>query len=882
MTTRNLDALFSPRAIALIGASVEPGSVGEIVARNLLSGGFTGRIMLVNPRTTEVLGQPCYPSAAALPEAPDLAVIATPPPTVPGLIAELGAAGCRAAVVITAGFTTDQKQAMLDAARMHLMRIIGPNCLGFLSPVHGINGSFSHMAPLKGRLALLSQSGAIATSIIDWANGNGIGFSHLVSMGDMADVDFGDLLDFLAMDDDTNAILLYAESITAARKFMSAGRIAARAKPVIVLKAGRSTAGAKAAASHTGALAGTDAVYDAAFRRAGMLRVDTLRDLFDAAETLDSGLRVHGDRLIILTNGGGLGVIAADALERHRGELARLSPETVAALDRVLPASWSKGNPVDIIGDANGARYAAALEGLASEPAADAILVMNCPTGVSDSEDAAGAVLGFRAQHPSRPILGCWMGEASAVAPRRRLTAEGLPNYETPDEAVCAFLHLREYDRNQKALYETPATTGAGQRSAAAEAVRAILARALSENRSILTEPEAKAALAAYGIPVVLTYTVTSAAEAEAAAAKIGRTVALKILSRQITHKSDVGGVRLDLETPGAVRRAAEDMLARVARERWDAIIDGFTIQEMVERPHARELLLGAVVDPTFGPCILFGHGGVATEVIADRTIGLPPLNSILARDMIGRTRISRLLGSYRDRAVADHDAICATLVALSDMMIDLPEIAEMDINPLLADADGVIALDARIVVREAPESPNRLAIRPWPRELARKAKISDIDLMVRPIRPDDSAALVRFAENASASDLRLRFHGAAGQITEATAARLCQIDYDREMVLVAEEPAGGHAGIVRLIFDPDFQTAEVALIVKSDMQRRGLGALLLEEAIDYARSRGAHRLTGDVLSDNCTMLDLARRLGANLHRHPEDATVTRMVIPLQ
>jgi acetyltransferase len=323
-------------------------------------------------------------------------------------------------------------------------------------------------------------------------------------------------------------------------------------------------------------------------------------------------------------------------------------------------------------------------------------------------------------------------------------------------------------------------------------------------------------------------------------------------------------------------------MLARVARERGDAIIDGFTIQEMVERPHARELLLGAVIDPTFGPCILFGHGGVATEVIADRTIGLPPLNSILARDMIGRTRISRLLGSYRDRTAADHDAICATLVALSDMMIDLPEIAEMDINPLLADADGVIALDARIVVREAPENPNRLAIRPWPSELARKAGIGDIDLMVRPIRPDDSAALVRFSENASASDLRLRFHGAAGQITEATAARLCQIDYDREMVLVAEEPAGGHAGIVRLIFDPDFETAEVALIVKSDMQCRGLGALLLEEAIDYARSRGAHRLTGDVMSDNCTMLDLARRLGANLHRHPEDETVTRMVIPLQ
>ncbi len=881
MTTRNLDALFSPRSVALIGASAEAGSVGNIVARNLLAGGFGGSLMFVNPHAAEVCGHPCHASIGALPEAPDLAVIATPPRTVPGLIADLGGAGCRAAIVITAGFDRAQKQAMLDAARPHLMRIVGPNCLGFLSPVNGINASFSHMAPTRGRLALLSQSGAIATSIIDWANGHGIGFSHLVSMGDMADVDFGDLLDFLAMDSETRAILLYAESVTAARKFMSAGRIAARAKPVIVVKAGRSAAGAKAAASHTGALAGADAVYDAAFRRAGMLRVESLRDLFDAAGTLASGLRVHGDNLAILTNGGGLGVLATDALEQSGGQLARISAQTLAALDGALPAAWSHGNPVDIIGDANGARYAAALEALTNEPAADAILVMNCPTGVADSSDAARAALAVRERHPNRPMLGCWMGEATAAAPRRMLADAGLPNYETPDEAVHAFLHLRDYARNQKALYETPVKAEAGVDPGRANAVKDIIRRVLDEGRSILTEPEAKAALAAYGVPVVQTATVATAKEAEAAARAIGAAVALKILSRQITHKSDVGGVRLDLETPEAVRRAAEDMLERVRRERPNAIIDGFTVQQMIRRPHARELLLGAVVDPTFGPCILFGHGGVATEVIADRTIGLPPLNPVLARDMIGRTRIARLLAGYRDRKPADLDGVSATLVALSSMMIDLPEIAELDINPLLADAGGVIALDARIVVHETPENTDRLAIRPWPRELAHTVKAGGQDLLFRPIRPDDAAGLVEFATRTHLSDLRLRFHGSIGRISETTAARLCQIDYDREMVLVAEETGGGLAGIVRLVFDPDFQTADVAVIVRSDLQRHGLGKLLLEDAIAYARSRGARRIIGDVLSDNTATLDLARALGADLHRHPEDATVTRVELEL-
>ena len=872
MTTRNLDALFAPRALALLGASAQAGSVGNIVARNLLSVGFAGPVMLVNPRATEVLGHACHASVADLPDTPDLAFIATPPHTIPGLVAELGRTGCRAAVVITAGLSPVEKQAMLDAARPHLMRIVGPNCLGFLSPANRINGSFSHISPRTGGLALLSQSGAIATSMIDWACGHGVGFSHLVSLGDMADVDFGDLLDFLAMDTATRAILVYVESITSARKFMSASRIAARAKPVIIVKAGRSETGAMAAASHTGALAGADAVFDAAFRRAGMLRVDTLRDLFDAAETLDTGLQVQGDRLAILTNGGGLGVLAADALEKHGGRLAHLSDATRDVLEGKLPATWSRSNPVDIIGDADGARYAVALEALATDPANDAILVMNCPTGVADSMEAVASTLEACSRHPERPMLGCWMGEATTAEPRRRLSNAAVANYETPDEAVRAFLRLREFGRNQRVLYETPPRTSAGCDADRAGKARDIIDGALAECRSILTEPEAKAVLSVYGVPVAQTKVAGSPQEAEAAAARIRGPLALKILSRQISHKSDVGGVRLDLETPAAVRRAADEMLARVARERPDATIDGFTVQQMVRRPHAQELILGTVVDPTFGPCVLFGHGGVATEIIADRAIGLPPLNTTLASDMIGRTRVARLLAGYRDRKPADLEKVAAVLIALSELVIDLPEIAELDINPLLADADGVIALDARIVVRPAAETPNRLAIRPWPKDLVRTIALADRKITLRPVRADDADRLTTFASRTRPDDLRMRFHGAVGVMNEGKAARLCQIDYDREMVLVAEERDGDVSGLARLVFDPDFLTAECSVVVRSDAQAGGLGRLLFDNALAYARARGTRRVWGDILSDNTA----SARHGASTGRPAATSSGTR------
>lgn len=870
MTTRNFDALFAPRAIALIGASNRPGSVGAVLAHNLYAGGFAGPVLSVNPRETQIAGRPSFQSVDDLPHTPDLAVIATPAATIPDLIGTLGARGCRAAVVISAGFSQgDLRQRMLDASRPHLLRILGPNCLGFISPVRAINASFAHLAPQRGDIAFISQSGAILTSMLDWAVERGIGFSHILSLGDMSDIDFGDALDYLALDPQTKSILLYVESITHARKFMSAARIAARVKPVIVIKAGRSAAGAHAAASHTGALAGSDAVYDAAIRRAGMLRVKEVRELFDAAAALAAGLRVHGDRLAVLTNGGGLGVLAADALEEAGGQLAGLSEATMAALDAALPPTWSRGNPVDIIGDADGARYERALQALLRSRDHDAVLVMNCPTGVADSMDAAEATIAAHAAHNVRPVLTCWMGEATAEPARRRLSAAGLSSYETPDEAVGAFMRLVNYARNQAALMETPQAVA--QRPPGAPAVaKRIIDGALSEGRTLLTEPEAKALLAAYGVPTVETFIAPTPEAAATRADAIARPVALKILSPDITHKSDVGGVRLNLRDGAAVRKAAEEMLARVAQIAPDARITGFTVQEMISRPKAKELLLGVSEDQTFGPVLMFGQGGTAVEIIADRAIALPPLNSALARTLIARTRISKLLQGYRDVAPADLDAVVHAMLALSDMACDLAEITELDINPLLADQDGVLALDARVVVRKAETTAEaRLAIRPYPRTLESVMQLEDgATLCVRPLRPEDEPAIVAFSKSTSPEDLRLRFHGAPREITHDIAARLTQIDYDREMALAAFEDNGAVVGVARLVFDPNIHNGEYAILVRTDAQGRGVGRRLMQALIEYARSREAQTLQGEVLAENVNMLNFVRGLGGECVRH--------------
>src|SRR5262245_37629429 len=669
MTIRNLDALFKPKAIALIGASNRPRSVGQVLARNLFEAGFRGPIMTVNPHEQAIRSTLNYRSVAELPITPDLAVLSTLPETIPGVIAELGARGCRAAVVVSAGFGEalagkELQQQMLTAAKPHLLRIVGPNCLGFLSPPFGVNASFAHVTPPPGNLAFVTQSGAVATSILDWAAHRNIGFSHVVSLGDMADVDFGDLLDYLALDGDTRAILLYVESITHARKFMSAGRIAARTKPIVVVKSGRSEAGAKAAQSHTGALAGSDAVYEAAFARAGMLRVYALRELFEAVGTLAAGLRVAGDRLAILTNGGGIGVLATDAVVDHGGHLANLSPPTLEKLNALLPATWSHGNPVDILGDAGADRYAGALKALLEDRGVDAILVLNCPTGVADSTEGARAVVDTLPARPRVPVLTSWLGDTASAEPRKMFAGRKIPTYEAPDEAVRAFMHLVHYRRNQDLLMETPRSVAQLFRQDCSMAQR-ITADALKDGRSVLTEPEAKAVLKAYDIPVVETMVAADPQVASRLAAHIGFPVVLKVLSPQITHKSDIGGVHLDLRSADAVERAAYGILEAAHEKAPDAKVTGFTVQAMVERPGAHELIAGIGKDSIFGSVMLFGHGGTAAEVVADRAIGLPPLNLVLAREMINRTRISRVLKGYRERPAADIEAIAATLVKL-------------------------------------------------------------------------------------------------------------------------------------------------------------------------------------------------------------------------
>jgi acetyltransferase len=874
MTVRNLDALFQPAAIALIGASNRAGSVGAVLAKNLLESGFSGPLMPVNPHERAVRSTLAYDSVAHLPFPPDLAVIATPAPSVPGLIAELGARGCRAAVVISAGFEGAEgaglRQAALDAARPHLLRIVGPNCLGVICPAGGVNASFAHLTPRAGGLALVSQSGAIAAAALDWAHSRGLGFSKIVTVGDALDVDAGDLLDYLALDPDTKAILLYVESVTAARKFMSAARIAARAKPVIVMKAGRSSAGAKAAFSHTGALAGADAVYDAAFRRAGLLRVFELREVFEAAETLGAGLATAGDRLAILTNGGGAGVLAVDALEARGGQLAELSPATLAALGAIAPPNWSKRNPVDILGDAPASLYESALAVLAAAPEVDAILVMNCPVAVTDSTDAARAVLraaplGVR----RKPVVTCWLGGAAVAEGRRLLSAAGLPSAEAPDEAVRTVMHLVDYRRNQALLLQTPAAISDAPDTAAA---RRIVVAALAEGRASLTDPEARSLLAAYGVPVVASGVAEDPAAAEVLAEELAGPVALKILSRDISHKSDVGGVALGLVGGPAVKAEATAMLARVRAARPEATIDGFVVEAMVRRPQSQELLVGIARDPTFGPVVLFGQGGTAAEVIADRCVGLPPLDDVLARDMIARTRVARLLGGYRDRPPADLAAIARVLIALGQIAADLPQISELDINPLLADADGVVALDARVGLAAA--DPARPAIVPYPAHLASRTTLAGEALTLRPVRPQDAPELIAMIDRSEAADVRFRFGGALQRLSPRLAAHLSQIDYDRQMAFVAEREDGAIVGVGRLAADPQGETAEFALMVESDRQDRGLGRLLMEMLLDHAQARGVRQVWGQVARTNDRMLQLCAAFGFARVAEGDPATV--------
>ena len=897
MTVRHLDRIFEPRSVALFGASTREGSIGRTVAHNLLTGGFAGEIWFVNPKGHVIDGHRCLADAAALPGVPGLAIIATPPATVPDIVEAVGGLGTRAAVVLTAGLGSgpDSLQArMLAAAERHGMRIVGSNCLGVLAPRVGLNASFAHCNALEGDLAFISQSGAIVTSVLDWASSRGIGFSHVVSMGNMDDVDVDDLLDYLAGDVGSRAILLYLEGIRDARSFMSAARRAARVKPVVVIKGGRHAGAARAAMSHTGALAGSDAVYDAAFERAGLLRVYDLDELFDAAETLTHLEPFSGDRLAVLTNGGGAGILAVDRLEDFGATPARLTPETIARLDAALPPTWSKGNPVDIIGDAGADRYRAALDILLDDAGSDAVLVMYCPTSLQSGDTVAEAVIAtIAARHPAKPVLTSWLGEDTAMSARALFQQAGIPTYATPGRAVGGFSHVVRHAKAQRDLMRTPPdVSGAFVPDVAA--ARAQVTGALAAGRSMLSETEAKLVLAAYGVPVAETvFAADPAAAGEAAqrlvdaAGSSGRCV-VKIVSPDISHKSDVGGVRLNVLSGQEAEAAAAAMAERVASLMPEARIEGFVVEPMIMRPRARELIAGLADDPTFGPVVLFGAGGTAVEVMDDKALALPPLDMILARSLMARTRIHRLLQGFRDWPAADLDAVALTLVKIAQLAADIPEIRELDINPLLADQDGVIALDARIVAvadADAGRSPGnrRFAIRPYPSGLEERVVLADgRAVRLRPVRPEDERYYEDFFAALDPADVRLRLLAPIKALSHNFVARMTQIDYAREMAFMAFDDGGGALlGVSRLATDPDRERAEFAIIVRSDLKGHGLGWVLMQKLIAHARAEGLAELTGDVFAENTTMLSMCRQLGFRVAMDPRDPALCTMSLDL-
>ena len=878
MTIRNLDRAFAPRSIALVGASERPGSLGALVLSNILAGGFEGQIFAINPKYRSLSGLPCYSSVKDLPAAPDLCIIATPPGTVPAIIEDIGAVGGRAAVIITAGIgEKDQlKQRMLEAAGRHGLRIIGPNTIGILAPRLGLNASFSHLAARAGSLALLSQSGAIVSSIIDWAEAEEIGFSQIVSLGDMADVDVGDCLNMLALDPATSAILMYLESIPDGRKFMSAARAAARIKPVFVVKPGRHAEAARAAQTHTGALAGADGVVDAALRRAGVIRVDDLEDLFSGAEITARFKPLDRARVAIVTNGGGAGVLAVDHLLDTGCEMAALSADTIAALDKILPPTWSRANPVDIIGDAPPERYVGAVTAVANDPNVDALLVMNCPTALAEPLAAARALAEAvdNGYLNGKPVMATWLGEFAATAARKALNAAGIASLDTPTKAAEALSLLLRWRRLGTQLQRVPETFESLHVDRAA-AVK-VIETALAAGRTMLTEPEAKAVLSAYGIAVPRTTLVTEMAAVEAAALDLladGGRLAVKMVSSTLTHKSDLGGVVLDIDSAAGAAEAAQAIAARLEGKGLSGQLEGFAVQQMIVRPMAQELLVGVAADPVFGPVLMFGAGGTSVEVVRDTTMELLPVDDVLADDMIGRTRISRLLAGYRDRPAADRAGIVQVLKAVSQLLIDCPQVRALDINPLLADDAGVIALDARIELDPHANSagPNpALAIRPYPAGWNTRVTLNGNAYDIRPIRPIDAALYPDFLSRVTPEDMRQRFLMPVRELSRELLVRLTQLDYDRDIAFVAlDQPAGELAGIVRYAADPDRRSAEFGLLVRSDLQGNGLGFALLQHLVGYARAQGIVELIGVVLRDNQDMIALCRRMGFEL----DDAT---------
>ena len=887
-----LSTMFEPASVAVFGASERRNSVGKLVFMNMIESGFKGQVYPVNPKHRKIQGHRAYPDLDSIGKPVDLAVITTPATTVPGIIESCGEHGIRAAVVLSAGFREagpqglKLEQAAQENARRYGLRFIGPNCLGLMRPDTGLNCTFYRGSASPGRIALVSQSGALCTAVLDWAAANNIGFSTVISTGISADTDFGDILDYLVSDPRTKSILLYIEGIHHARSFMSGLRAAARVKPVITLKVGRHMSGSRAAMSHTGALVGSDAVFESALRRAGVVRGMRIGDLFSAATTLTSMLSVKGERLAIVTNGGGPGVMATDRATDLGMSLAQLSKETLAQLNTVLPNTWSQANPVDIIGDATPERYARSSEICLSDSGVDGLLVLLTPQAMTDPSAVARSLVRL-GENSQKPLLACWMGDTQVAEGRHILRDARIPTFHTPEAAVEAFSYLVNYYRNQKLLLETPGPLSLGK-APDIEGARMIIEGALSEGRKVLSESESKAVLHAFHIPTAPASVVRSPNEALVQAESLGFPVVLKINSPDITHKSDAGGVRLGISNAQAVRSAYNDMLNTVRKNRPEARIDGVTIEPMLQRPNGRELLVGLATDPVFGPVITFGTGGTTVEVMQDRAVTLPPLNHRLVRDLIGQTRVSRLLEKFRHMPVADMEALEQVLLRVSEIACELPLIRELDINPLIVDEHGAIAVDARMVVEYHPQSAERyghMAIHPYPSYLVTRWQLTDgTDIVIRPIRPEDAGIEQQFIRKLSSRAKYFRFMQSITELSPQMLARFTQIDYSREMALIAVVYVDGketEIGVARYITNPDAKSCEFAIVIADDWQRQGIAQRLMQLLIKTARSHALQVMEGNVLSNNHEMLKLVAKLGFSINSSENETSMQHVVIRL-
>ena len=888
-----LHTLFEPESIAVIGASETANSIGVTLVRNMLDSGYKGKLFFVNPKHETVFGQPSYASVGTIPQRLDIAVICTEAAAVPEIVEACGRAGCRNVIVIAGGFAeagprgAALQRAALENARRHGMRLLGPNCLGIMRPGSQINLTFGHGFAHAGTIGLISQSGALCTAILDWALAKNVGFSNVVSLGAEGDIDFGEVLDYMVSDPRTENIFLYIEGIKNARRFMSALRAAARCKPVLLIKVGKHPAGEKAARSHTGALVGADDVFDAALRRAGVVRLANVGQMYAAASALFSHFRPRGNRLAIVTNGGGPGVMAADYAADIGIPLAQLHPATVTRLNELLPANWSKANPIDILGDADPARYGASLQACIDDEGVDGVLAILTPQAMTDPTQAARTVIDIT-RLSDKPLVTCWMGEEQVGEARTLFQGAGIPTFRTPEPAVDLFSHVSNYYRNRQLLMQTPPSISE-QAPPRLESARLVIESALMEGRKILSEMESKAILSAFRIPIAQTMVARSASEAMVLAEELGLPVVMKIDSPQIAHKSDCGGVRLNLNSLAAVRDAWLEIMDGVKKNRPDAQINGIAIEPMIQKANGRELVVGMMRDQVFGPTIVFGPGGTGVEAYnSERAVALPPLNPFLVADMLASTRTNARLGQFRNMPPVSMAAIEAILLSVSAMVCELPWISAMDINPLIVDENGAVAVDARITIENMPITAGRydhMAIHPYPSHLETGYQAKDgTQVRIRPIRPEDVRMEQEFVRALSPESRYMRFMNTIREVSPAQLVRLTQIDYDREMAYVATIDADGaekEVGVVRYATSPDGESCEFAIVVADDWQGKGLARRLMGVLIDTARGANLRYMHGDFLAENTRMLAFVASLGFVLSAHPEDPGLKRGVLVL-